>query len=433
MRFFSISTPFFVEDFKAFLWSASLLCVGLLSFSCDTKDSVLPYQGQVFIKLYGGNGSEEGRDIIALSDGGFIAVGSTTTLSAGGKDVYVMRADNLGNVIWENRYGKAGDDIGNAVILGNDGSVYICGESLQDNAQLVQNRDVYVLKLALDNGALLNEEFYGDSLRDEYGTSILDIKNGGFLITSTWLNKDSSEFFMVETDVDLVPLAKRSRYVSGIKGVNNYSTRSFQNPGDVSNPSTKPFICFGSVYDVTEKSYFFQLFKYNPLVTQLEAIELLGNPASDDYCTDVFATSDGGYVLAGKTVNGNLEREMVIKVSSSNDQLWQKVYNNEFNKRVKESGIIQTSDGGYMVVSTLELDDPLNNEISLLKLNFRGDEEWRKTFGSNENDTGSKVVQLADGSYVLVGTIGFEINPNSQSKMCLIKVNPNGDLVPMDN
>jgi len=67
-----------------------------------------------------------------------------------------------------------------------------------------------------------------------------------------------------------------------------------------------------------------------------------------------------------------------------------------------------------------------------LKVDFNGEEEWRKTFGSSENDTGAKAVQLANGSYVVVGTMGFEINPNSQSKMCLIKVNKDGELVPMD-
>ena len=85
-----------------------------------------------------------------------------------------------------------------------------------------------------------------------------------------------------------------------------------------------------------------------------------------------------------------------------------------------------------MVSSTIELDDPKNDEISLLKLDFEGEVEWRKTYGSNDDDVGSKVIQLEDGSYAVVGTIGFEVNPDSKSKMCLMKLNSNGDLVSME-
>ena len=80
--------------------------------------------------------------------------------------------------------------------------------------------------------------------------------------------------------------------------------------------------------------------------------------------------------------------------------------------------------------STIELPPPRSDEISLLKVDFRGNETWRKTYGSNENDTGSKVLQLNDDSYVVAGTIGFEISPNSSSKMALMKVSSKGELMP---
>ncbi len=429
MRFFRIIK--FNNIFRPFT-SAIQLCLlfyGILAiYSCDTTDSVTPYQDQVFIKLYGGNGSEEGKDLVALPDGGFVAVGSTTSQSSGGKDVYVVRTDNLGNVVWENRFGKAEDDIGNAVILGNDGNLYVSGESVQENSVINKLRDVYVLGISLDNGTLLNEKLFGDSLRDEFGTSILSTVNDGFLITSTWNNTDTSEFFMIETDGSLIPLDKSIRYVSGNKGVNNLSTKSFNNIGNISNP----FLCFGSVYETLSKSFYFQVFEFRSIGNQTPDAELYGNESSNDYCTDVFPTSDGGFVLAGKSITGSVSNEIVVKINPTKEELWRKVYSNPYDKNVKESGIIQTNDGGYLVSSTLELDDPLNDEISLLKLDFEGEVQWRKTFGSNNNDVGAKVIQLDDGSYVLVGTIGFEVNPNSQSKLCLIKINKNGDLVPLD-
>lgn len=125
---------------------------------------------------------------------------------------------------------------------------------------------------------------------------------------------------------------------------------------------------------------------------------------------------------------------MVVKIDANRNEIWKEVYTNVFNKSIGEScGIIQTQDGGYLVSSKIELDDTEgNDEISLLKLNAIGGLEWRQTFGSDDNDVGARVIQLEDGSYVVVGTIGFAINPASETKMCLIKVNANGELVPIN-
>ncbi len=407
-----------------------LLFAAFIFYSCDTTESVRPFQNQTFIKLYGGNGSEIGNDIIQLPDEGFVLVGSTTSNTNGGKDVYVVRTDKIGNVIWENQFGGKGDDSGNSVILGRDNNIYVCGEFTQEKFLLANIRDVYVLKISVDNGSILNQKTYGDSLRDEYATSILDIENGGFLVTSTWNTADTSKFFMVETDENLVSLDRKSRYV-GTQGVDNISTKSFENPN---NPFT-PFVCFGSVNrspsQQIEKTFWFQSFNYRSDGNQTPAPELYGNTSANDYCTDVFMTSDGGYILSGYTVNGNITKELIVKINPNLSEVWLKEIDNEFGKNVKKTGIVQTDDGGFIVSSTIELDDPKNDEISLLKLNFLGEPEWRKTYGSNDDDMGSKVIQLSDGSYALVGTIGFEINPDSKSKMCLMKVNPNGGLVPM--
>ncbi len=91
-----------------------MLAFGLLATvnGCDTTSNVTPFQDQTFIKLFGGNGSEEGKDILPLSDGGFVLVGSSSSETAGGKDVYVLRTDNIGNVVWEKKYGGKGDDCG---------------------------------------------------------------------------------------------------------------------------------------------------------------------------------------------------------------------------------------------------------------------------------------------------------------------------------
>ncbi len=443
MRFFrnivKLKVAQYIQVFIVMLVSAG---IAVISFSCETFNEVTPEQGEVFIKLFGGNGTEEGKDLVQLPDGGFVMVGSSTSNNIelathnGGKDVYVVRTDNKGDVLWQSLSGGSGDDIGIAVVLGSDGnSIYVCGEKTQNYGPNPGYRDVFVLNYSLD-GALLGEYSFGDTLRDEYGTDIINTPASGFLITSTWLTGDTSKYFMVETDGALNALSQRSRYVAGSEGVINLSERSFErrNIGTLE----PPFACFGSAQQLIDRgSTIVKVFKFQSFYYQTnndDAISefLYGPDDTESFCTDTKMTSDGGYVMCGYNVSGGVNREMVVRLNSRRGMIGGILYyENEFNRSITNPGIFQTNDGGFIVISTIERDDPLNDEISLLRLNAVGDELWRKTYGSNDDDRGANIVQLDDRSFVLVGTIGFEINPDSQSKMCLMKMNPDGDLVPL--
>jgi hypothetical protein len=406
----------------------------LMHFSCDLPEDVRPEQGKTFIKLFGGDGSEVGHDLAAMPDGGFVMTGSTTSGSAAGKDLFVVRTDSLGNVIWQRNFGSDGDDVGHSILVGDDGNIYVCGEYTQDSPTGTALRDAYVVSLSMD-GSSLGEHTYGDSLRDEVGTDIRGIQGAGFLITATWL-QEASAYFITETDANLTPIEKRSRYLSPSGGVSNIGLSSFDRSDAA--PGEPPFIAIGTAEaSFTEGGNRSQVFKFqasyfNTVQDDTPPV-LYGDNNSNSFCTDVEVAADGSYILCGYNVEGGATNEMVVKVRKGRflEQLWQKVYSNEFNRNIRNPGICETNDGGFVVVSTIELNDPLNNEISVLKLNFQGEEEWRRTFGSDANDAGADVVQLDDGSYVIVGTIGFDINPSSSSKLCLIKLNANGALVPL--
>ncbi|MFZ0925433.1 MAG: hypothetical protein WCE82_08905 [Halobacteriota archaeon] len=95
--------------------------------------------------LYGGPSDEYGYSVHQTSDGGYIAVGSTSSLSARhGSDVYLLKVNAAGSVQWERIYGGARDDCGCCVRQTADGGYVICGHSNSWTSH--SNYDAYLIK-----------------------------------------------------------------------------------------------------------------------------------------------------------------------------------------------------------------------------------------------------------------------------------------------
>jgi len=55
--------------------------------------------------VFGGEGIEEGYDVIQTSDDNFLAVGSTDSFNAAGTDLWIIKVDEEGNEVWNHLYG----------------------------------------------------------------------------------------------------------------------------------------------------------------------------------------------------------------------------------------------------------------------------------------------------------------------------------------
>lgn len=405
------------------VFQATILAIVLLLIGCNSAE-VIPTDQEVYIKLYGGNGSDQGYDIIQLEDEGFILVGSTTSNTAGDKDVYVIRTDKDGNQLWQNQIGRPGNDVGRAVVMGSNNTLYLCGETTQNILTSVGLRDVYVLNLSPGDGSVINEIVFGDTLRDEYGTGIINTNTNGLLITSTRIYSDSTVFYMIETDQSLNKLEER---IARKRGSDSFSTAAALSTS--SDAALNPYFCFGTVYESVPGVRKFLSFKFRTSGDQAIDPEVYGFDSGDSFCTDIINGRDDGFYMTGYYREGNVNQEMVVKINNQRQEIWKKTYPNEYNRNVGETGIYQTSDGGFILTSVIELDDPKNDEISLLRLDAAGEMVWRNTYGSDKDDRGAKVIEMSDGGFAVVGTMGFEINTNSQSKVCLMKVNKDGTLL----
>jgi hypothetical protein len=83
-------------------------------------------------KKYGGSGTDAIRCVEQTSDGGYIAAGTTTSFGAAGVDIYLLRTDSAGSLLWSATYGGTGLDnaisvhqlAGNGFVIGGSSSSF---------------------------------------------------------------------------------------------------------------------------------------------------------------------------------------------------------------------------------------------------------------------------------------------------------------------
>lgn len=101
------------------------------SFSTDGNGDVL-WEG-----LYGGTGLDAIRSMTQMPDGGYVFAGQSNSNAGGNKsedgkgldDIWVVRTNSTGGLLWEKTIGGAGYDWGQAAYALQDGSVVIGGFS----------------------------------------------------------------------------------------------------------------------------------------------------------------------------------------------------------------------------------------------------------------------------------------------------------------
>ena len=115
-------------------------------------------------------------------------------------------------------------------------------------------------------------------------------------------------------------------------------------------------------------------------------------------------TTDGGYIMAGRTysVGAGGSDVWVVKLSENGAVEWNKAYGG--TKDDEASSIQQTTDGGYIVAGTTRSFGTGSGDAWLLKIDGTGNIEWQRTIGGLESESALETRQTADGGYLAVGS-----------------------------
>ncbi len=147
---------------------------------------------------------------------------------------------------------------------------------------------------------------------------------------------------------------------------------------------------------------------------------------SYDYAYSVRQTPAGGFIIAGYSESFNSTGVYIIETDQNGNILWTKSYGNTLFDYASE--VQNTSDGGFIITGTAYDTSNFSIDMGVVKLNGAGDTLWTRSFycsGTNKGPGGKSVVQTTDGGYIVLGNSDAAYQMSGQSP--LIRLNPNGD------
>ncbi len=335
------------------IWN-TLVWVGMCNESQDTGNT----DNNPINYRFGGNNNDFPSSIQQTTDGGYImlamsfssASGDVTGTSNGSADAWIVKLDSFGSVQWNKLYGGSGQEFPRTIRQTTDGG--------------------YIMLASTFSSASGN-------------------------VTDT--NQGLNDSWVVKLDAS-----------GNIQWESLYGGAGFDDIYDIQETLDGGYIIAGSYHNIGD---------FSTWVMKLDSAgninwsNVLGNYLNY-YAKKLQKTTDGGYIIAGfgNHINGGL-LYIVVKIDAFGNEQWTKTYG-ESNQDNECVGIVQTTDGGYIVAghtsplifgSTLDAPNG-GSDVWILKLDSSGDKLWDKFYGGSGNEKANSLKMTADGGYIVAGS-----------------------------
>ncbi len=342
----------------------------------------------LWTKTYGGTNNEYGSSVQQTNDRGYIITGSTKSFGTGDRDIYLLKTDSAGNVLWTKTFNATGEDIGSFAQQTSDGGYVIAGSSQSSS---LTNYDVDLIKTDANGDTLWTRTFSGSGYED--GNFVQQTNDGGYIITGTTASFGAGgyDFYIIKTNASGNILWAKSYGGTG----DDYAFSIKQN-------NDSGYVVTGATSSFGSGFFDAYLMRINSTGT-VAWTKVFGGTDYDDGVS-AQQTSDNGFIMLGQAFSFGVGSDVyIIKTNASGDTLWTRIFGGtgyEFGGSVQ-----QTNDGGFFI-SAGEESFNSSREMYILKTDVNGNS------GCNQGSTGtivsSPVIQVATAAFMVSG--GFTIN-----------------------
>ena len=375
-------------------------------------------------KNYGGTYPETHADINLTSDGGYIIAGGSkssngdTTVNYGLFDFWIVKINSVGNIQWQKSLGGSNNEIAYSVQQTSDGGYIVAGETNSSNGNITQSygeRDMWVVKLDL-NGNLVWQKTFGGS-GDDVARYIRQTPDGGYIVIGSTSSFDG----VVASgnrglgDVWVLKLDN----AGNLQWEKTYGGGNIDRGNSIELTSDGGYImaCNSKSNDnqVTGNhgNYDYWIVKINSS-GNIQWQKSLGGSNSDE-AYSAKQTTDGGYIVLGASISNNGDVTgnhgnydyWLVKLNSSGNIQWQKSHGGTLYDHGRS--VSQTTDGGYilsgyaMPIAMEGVTAIGSNDYLVIKTDSTGDAQWQRTFGHLTDDYSNAILQTPDEGYIISG------------------------------
>ena len=364
-----------IKNIKKLLIRNLIFCGGLLLISnieSNAIDGDLDLTRKSIVRNFGGDGNDYFNSVIETNDGGIVAVGYSYSTDAGfsnkgSADAIIVKYDRDGNQLWVKNFRGSGDDCFYSVVETNDGGIIAVGCSTSTSAGFTNKggSDAIIVKYDSNGNQQWVKNFGGSG--DDCFYSVIETSDKGIIVVgysdstnAGFNNKGYDDAIMVKYDRDGNQL-----WVKNFGGTNgDYFTSAIEaSDGGIiavgySNSTNAGFTNKGDVDAI--------VVKYDNEGNQ-QWINNFGG-SSSDYFHSVIETSDGCIVVVGYSNSTNAgfnnkgyDDAIMVKYDRDGNQLWVKNFGGSDDDYL--NSVIETSDKGIVAVGySYSIDAGFNNK-----------------------------------------------------------------------
>ncbi|HWQ96088.1 MAG TPA: hypothetical protein VN368_01825 [Candidatus Methylomirabilis sp.] len=356
-------------------------------------------------KLYGTKNSEE--DILSMqetNDGGFILAGRQLLFSgdsATGEKTFLIKTDAIGNTIWTRTFGENYDSYAASVRQTRDGGYVLAGYISTE----IGEYNIWLMRTDENGNLIWNRSFGGNG--EDKAVSVIQTDDGGYMLTGymTYKRNDPEKGYEYgDLDIWLIKTDEN--------GLHEWN-RSFGGRQNEMPDSLEQTFDGGFIISAWTESYGNSHVNGWLIKIDGKGIEQWNRTLDGDYLTIVRPTGDGGYITAGYSYIDfsilhiidvfSMSKALLIKTNGEGNVQWKKTFYGYM-----ALSACQTSDNGYIISGKsypfFFMGEKKDDERAwVIKTDADGNILWSMSPGEN-NYIASSIHQTKDRGYVISGS-----------------------------
>lgn len=317
------------------------------------------YFGKVeWMKNYGGDESDNARDVQCTDDNGFLIAGVTDSYGAGRQDVYLLKLNSAGEQQWRKTHGGKYDDRASCLKKLDDGNFIIAGNTKNTDDQ---SRNAYLLKIDASGEEIWSKNYGGDG--GETVNDILLMNDGGFLVLGSTTSIGAGEFdvYLFKTDAS-----------GNVEWEKTYGGTDWEEGNSIHPTSDGGYMIAGFTVSQGAGARDMYYFKIDE-AGNMQWEKTFGYE-NNDGVSEILVTPDGGCLLGGSTVNLITDEKtysdiLIVRTDASGEVEWTKTFGSD--KSEGTSDMLLMADGGFLLLGSTGSYSK-DNDIYLLRLSDSG-------------------------------------------------------------